>query len=540
MNIPGSELLVNPEISAIAEGSRDYIPLDVTAAAAKVMTGKVLDTAERAAAARDWLGFSSWIKVRDRHDFILAETTEGGRYGMELWERMELDPHLYNVIQTRKAAVLALPRSILPWDKSDAAKEQADFIENALNRIRFHQGLKDLLDAVPKGFAVSEIMWGQDEKGRWVPFDIRARMQRRFLFGWQNELRLWGPLDPWPGTIMPPNKFIVASFDPHYDNAWGNALMAKCFWPWWFKKYGLKFWMVFLEKFGQPTVKGKFPPGANEEQKDALLAAIEAMASETGVIIPNTQELELMEAQRTGATDSYERFCAYLDRQMSKAVVGGTLSTDEGSSGGGNRALGNVHREALLDLVSDDAQMLEEAVNRCLIRPMIDFNFGVPPAGQGYPYLHIETQTKDATKDMAMRDQILWQMGLPLGKQELYEHYSLTPPEADDDALPPPPAHGGAPGLPGAAFAEGLSRSVVTQPDKLADLAVASVSERLKPAFTRALNALNEADNYDEAFVALYSEFPSLSFAELQESLERALFVANLRGRYEVQPKGGA
>ena len=420
------------------QDNRDYITAEITAAAKALLPaqkGEKPDLAERAAAMRDWIGWSSWIQVRDRHDFVLAETVEGQRYGLQLWERMELDPHVYSSLQTRKATVLALPRQILAWDKSPEAREQRDFVEHALDQIAFHQDLKDLLDAVAKGYAVSEVMWGQRE-GKWVPLDIKSRAQSRFLFGWENELRLWGPWDPWPGTPMPLRKFMVATFDGRWDNAYGNAILSKCFWAWWFKKHGLKFWMIFLEKFGAPTVIGKYPPGASSEQKEALLAAADAVRTETGIAIPDNQMLELLEAQRQGATVSYEAFCDYLDKQISKAIVGATLASGEASKGGGNRAMAQVHQETLMNLVSDDAQMLMETVNRDLIRPLIEFNYGPPPAGMGYPRLHIETESKETGLDMANRDKVIWSMGLPISKQQLQDKYALAQPESPDDALP--------------------------------------------------------------------------------------------------------
>ena len=529
------------------QDNHDYITAEITAAAKALLPaqkGETPDTAERAAAMRDWIGWSSWIQVRDRHDFMLAETVEGQRYGLQLWERMELDGHLFNALQTRKATVLALPRQILAWDKSPAAREQRDFVGRTLDQVQFHQDLKDLLDAVAKGYSISEIMWVQRD-GRWVPSDIKSRAQGRFLFGWENELRLWGPWDPWPGTPMPQHKFLVASFDPRWDNAYGNAVLSKCFWPWWFKKHGLKFWMIFLEKFGAPTVVGKFPPGSSDEQKTALLDAAAAVREETGVVIPDNQMLELLEAQRQGATVSYEAFCDYLDKQISQAVVGATLASGEASKGGGNRAMAQVHQETLMNLVSDDAQMLMECVNRDLIRPLIEFNFGPPGPGMGYPRLHIETESKETGLDMANRDKVIWSMGLPISKQQIQDKYALAQPESEDDALPPPAAGGGlglAPTASDGGFAEFREgRRVVTHPDLLADRAVASLSDGLKAPFERALDAIRTGADYDEARDRLYAAYPSLSYNELQESLECALFVADLRGRSEIPgPKGDA
>ena len=105
----------------------------------------------------------------------------------------------------------------------------------------------------------------------------------------------------------------------------------KLWWPVWFKKNGIKFWLVFLEKFGMPTAVGKYPTGTPPEQQQALLDAIDAIQNETGIKIPETMAIELLEAARQGK-DTYRPFCEYMDRQVSKAVLGQTAST-EGTPG---------------------------------------------------------------------------------------------------------------------------------------------------------------------------------------------------------------
>lgn len=92
----------------------------------------------------------------------------------ELFEEMEeKDPHLFSQLQTRKNAVTGLDFEIIPFDSDDERdKEIAEFVEAQINGI---EGLEDimldLLDAIGKGFAVSEIMWAY-EGGRVVVSDI--------------------------------------------------------------------------------------------------------------------------------------------------------------------------------------------------------------------------------------------------------------------------------------------------------------------------------------------------------------------------------
>ena len=83
----------------------------------------------------------------------------------ELFEEMEeKDPHLFSQLQTRKNAVTGLDYEIIPFDPDDPRdKAIAEFIQEQIGGIEgFEDILLDLLDAIGKGFAVSEIMWRYD------------------------------------------------------------------------------------------------------------------------------------------------------------------------------------------------------------------------------------------------------------------------------------------------------------------------------------------------------------------------------------------
>src|SRR5690606_41171473 len=66
--------------------------------------------------------------------------------------------------------------------------------------------------------------------------------------------------------------------------SYGLGLAHWLYWPVYFKRGGLKLWLTFLDKFGAPTVRGTYPPNATAEEKQRLLAALEAVTSESGVI----------------------------------------------------------------------------------------------------------------------------------------------------------------------------------------------------------------------------------------------------------------
>ena len=132
----------------------------------------------------------------------------------ELFEEMEeKDPHLFSQLQTRKNAVTGLDYEIIPFDSDDPRdKEIAEFVEAQLGGIEgFEDIMLDLLDAIGKGFAVSEIMWSYDE-GHVVVGDIRSRHQKRFFWDSVDDSFKVRTQEAPEGIELPKNKFIVHKY----------------------------------------------------------------------------------------------------------------------------------------------------------------------------------------------------------------------------------------------------------------------------------------------------------------------------------------
>ena len=88
-------------------------------------------------------------------------------------------------------------------------KEIAEFVEAQLGGIEgFEDIMLDLLDAIGKGFAVSEIMWSYDE-GHVVVGDIRSRHQKRFFWDSVDDSFKVRTQEAPEGIELPKNKFIV-------------------------------------------------------------------------------------------------------------------------------------------------------------------------------------------------------------------------------------------------------------------------------------------------------------------------------------------
>ena len=309
---------------------------------------------------------------------------------MELFEEMEeKDPHLFSQLQTRKNAVTGLDFEVIPFGDEPLDKEIADFIEEQLNGIESFEDVEnDLLDAIGKGFAVSEILWGYDE-GHVVVQDIKTRHQKRFFWDTLDDSFKVRTKDVPEGILLPANKFIVHKYKARSGHTSRAGILRVVAWMYLFKNYDLKDWVSFAEIYGLPLRLGKYAPGASDSDKAALMRALIQIGSDAAGIIPDGTSIDFITTEKTSSSDLYERLARYCDEQISKAILGQTLTSD---SGGGSYAQSKTHNDVRHDLTVADCKALASTLRRDLIRPLCIFNFG---EDKRIPYIRFDCEESE-------------------------------------------------------------------------------------------------------------------------------------------------
>jgi SPP1 gp7 family putative phage head morphogenesis protein len=386
---------------------------------------------EIAIAEKDIDIYSGWINRLENPDPVLKSEASGK--GLKLYDEVERDGHAGAVLQQRILAVVSRPWDVIPGEDKDSAKDVAAFVKDILENTNFKQACQEILLAVLYGYYVIEVMWAEDN-AQYVISKLRAKHPKRFQFTPERELRLLTHDNMLEGESVPDRKFVVFSYGSS-DNPYGKGLGQKMWWPVWFKKHGIKFWMIFLDKFGSPTPVGKYPPGGSKakEDKQKLLDAIDAIQQETGVVIPEGMAIDLLEATRGGKV-TYESLCEYMDKQNTKAVLSQTGTTDIKDAGAYNasQTLDEV-RQAICEA---DADLLCECFNETLIPWIVDYNFANV---EHYPEFVIHTKPSKYTKDHVETDKMLINdIGLPISKNYLYEKYNIPEPEEGEDLVNKP------------------------------------------------------------------------------------------------------
>lgn len=443
--------------------------------------------------------------------------------GLKLYEDVERDSQAYALLQKRRLAVLSKEWRIEPASEDAADVKAADIVRQQMKGLKFNKLCDGLLDANLKGFAVGEIMW-EVIGSEIVAKNVIMRDQARFVFGVDNELRLLTQNSPSKGEELPENKFITHTFGSKHDNPYGIGLGNKLYWLVFFKRKGTSFWLVYSEKFGNPTTVGKYGKGANAEEKRTLMNAMRSMSNDSAVTIPENMAIELLEAKRSGSFETYERLCAYMDKQMSIAVLGETMTTDVGNAG--SRAAGQVHNDIRLEIVKADTTILAETLEDQLFRPIVEYN--VPNAK--VPQIIFEVDEEEDLNARADIDKKLFEVGYEPTEDYVREHYgdgyvkkqNIVPllQNAADEGL------------------DEFSEAELSADELLAsqvDDVLAPSLDGLLDQFKQRLNNAESLQEFKESLPGMYQEMNEKEIAEL---LADGLIVAELTGMGDAMDEG--
>jgi phage gp29-like protein len=141
------------------------------------------------------------------------------------------------------------------------------------------------------------------------------------------------------------------------------------------KHFSMKDWMVFAEVFGMPVRIARYEPSATPEEKRELLAMLQSLGSDAAGVFSKAVELEMIDARQGSSLPPYERLCEFFNREMSKAWLGETLTTDV-SGTRSSLAAAQVHNEIRLDLRRDDVAREGRTLRRDVLGPMTRMEFG--------------------------------------------------------------------------------------------------------------------------------------------------------------------
>jgi len=335
-------------------------------------------------------------------------------HDLDVYREILRDDQVTSCYQQRFLSVVGKDWHVEAASESAEDQAAATFVTEQLKNVNFDSITRKMLFGLHYGWAVAETIWAI--KDNQVIIDcIKVRDRGNFKFDDDSNLyfnRGGGQFDK-----MPDNKFWVFSCGADTDdNPYGLGLAHSLYWPTFFKRNGIKFWLVFLEKFGMPTTMAKLPGGQldDPEETQRALDVLEAIQSDSGVVVPDNLVVELVEAARSGTAD-YEGLCERMDKAISKVILSQTMTTDDGSS----YAQGKVHSAVKDELIKADSDLLCYTFSEQVINPLVAYNFPNAKA----PKVWRKIKADDDLALVAERDNKIVNLGYEPTEEYIKETY---------------------------------------------------------------------------------------------------------------------
>jgi len=357
-----------------------------------------------------------------------------------LAEEME-ERHLHYAAELakRKLAVSRLPLTVESASDNKADQDLADAVRGLIRRPGVRTLIKNMMDAVGKGFSVNELIWDRSTP-QWLPL-YKWRDPRFFMWDRDtlSEPRLRDEANMAEGIPLAPYKFIVHMPVIKSGIPIRNGLARLVAWAFMSSGYNDKDWLAFAEVFGMPLRLGRYQSGAADSDIDILKMAVANLGSDAAAVFPDSMKIELVEAAKSNSSDFFKILGEYLNNLISKAVLGQTSS-----SGGTPGKLGNekLQSDVRDDIRDDDAEQVEETLNRDLVRPFIDLNFGPQ---KNYPAIWLRAVKQENIKTLSEALGKLVPLGLRVEQSVIRDKLGLPDPSKNAECLsapgvtPPPP-----------------------------------------------------------------------------------------------------
>lgn len=142
-------------------------------------------------------------------------------------------------------------------------------------------------------------------------------------------------------------------------------------------------------------------------------------------------EIEFHKVEGQHGAAVFGELIEYIDRNISKLVLGQTMTSDDGSS----MAQAKIHNDVRLDILKADCRQLAQTINRDLIKPFVAFNFGPQDV---YPQVEFPVAEPEDTKALSDNLAKLVPLGLRVPQRTVREKLGIAEPQADEELLVAP------------------------------------------------------------------------------------------------------
>lgn len=292
------------------------------------------------------------------------------------------DSRLGAVKRTRVLAMQSRPWIVKPPPGHADDPEAKDIAARVTAIINETQGFSKIIGHLGhgpiEGFAVTEHDWRINARNEWV---TQPQWRHSNRFAWNidtlelcrcepdRETPPGVPLSTWPGKFLVHSPVAGESDYPWYRGAMRSRVLPSVI-----KRFGIRWWLKMLERWGQPQVYATIDPelrvGVGEEVDDAL----RAIGSAWFARFPKGTTVDAINAPVNG--DLHRTWVDWQATEDSIALLGQNLTTEVTS---GSFAAAAAHQRVRLDILASDLAELAETITDQWIRWLVYYNWPGAP-----------------------------------------------------------------------------------------------------------------------------------------------------------------
>lgn len=309
-----------------------------------------------------------------------ADNGRPGRLVNLFCESREKDGHLQSVCGTRDEAVaLTDLEFVLPEDASPDEVEAGALCRRIRDDYEdFSQLVAHLTGSYTYGHATATVDWSKTRDGFLLPFRSDLLHARHFIFDrddgglrYSESARDTVGIDLLaenPGRVIQLQRRIVG------DVPVREGLIRVLVWAALFRNWTLRDWLALGEIGWKPWRIAEYAQGTDDDDVDALVDALERIGSQGVAAVPEGANIKVEWPKGNQQQTSHAEFFGTLGRELSKAVLGVTTSTEPGANG--DRAGVEARDRIRTDLREADARVVAAALRRFVFAPAVAVNIG--------------------------------------------------------------------------------------------------------------------------------------------------------------------
>ena len=412
-------------------------------------------------------------------------------------------------VESRKAGVTSKKWQL---EKGDCSPKEYDFWTEIFKYLDVYKIVEDILEAPLFGFAPITIAFETD--GQYIlPVQLTAKPQEWFYFDTENNFYFNSKNKEKDIIDLKNPKLLLPRHRATFLNPYGECLLSRCYWNVVFINSSFEFWVRFVEKYGSPFAVGKFDRNMTNEEKTSLLKTLMNMIQDCAAVIPLDSTVELIEpAGKSASSEIYKDLISKCENNISKVILGQTLTTDIGSSG--SYAAANTHQQVRQDLILSDVRLCESTFNDFIIK-VHSLNFD----NTNVPIFNIYDE-EDIDQSLAERDIKVKTLGVKFTKEYIKRAYGY---DNDDFEMVEPSDN------------QHVNFNDFDEEqndfDKMDELIPEDYEKLINPLLMPIVKLFKKERNADDCMEKIAEIYPLMSTDELEKTLTKVIFLANMLGR---------